>query len=125
MPSRTFGQTMRVDAWWTQPLLIFLGLLIFIVYSTWAAMQGEHYRFGPYLSPFYSPELFGDPVQSWFGLKPAWIPAWALQQATEELYDVDDPEVISQRAAQIVRGAREREDERHDEYDDPDQGGEA
>ena len=53
------------------------------------------------------------------------IPAWALEQATEELYDVDDPEVISQRAAQIARGARAREDERHDEYDDPDQGGEA
>lgn len=53
------------------------------------------------------------------------IPAWALQQATEELYDVDDPDVISQRAEQIARGAREREDERHDDYDDPDQGGEA
>ena len=52
-------------------------------------------------------------------------PAWALQQASEELQDVDDPEVISQRAKQIAREAREREDERHDEYDDPDQGGEA
>jgi len=39
-------------------------------------MQGNHYRFGPYLSPFYSPELFGDPVKSWFGLKPLWMPAW-------------------------------------------------
>jgi hypothetical protein len=53
------------------------------------------------------------------------IPAWAVQQATEELYDVEDPDVISQRAEQIAREAREREDERHDEYDDPDQGGEA
>ena len=53
------------------------------------------------------------------------IPAWALQQATEELYDVDDPDVISQRAEQIAREAHEREDERHDDYDDPDQGGEA
>src|SRR5881392_500289 len=71
-----FAQTSRRDNWWIQPLAVFLGLSTFIVYSTWAAMQGDHYRFGPYLSPFYSPELFGDPVQSWFGLKPAWIPAW-------------------------------------------------
>jgi hypothetical protein len=39
-------------------------------------MQGQHYRFGPYLSPFFSPELFGDPLRSWFGVKSAWIPAW-------------------------------------------------
>ncbi|HKW63807.1 MAG TPA: hypothetical protein VJN89_14745 [Candidatus Acidoferrum sp.] len=71
-----FAQTSRRDTWWIQPLAVFLGLSTFIVYSTWAALQGNHYRFGPYLSPFYSPELFGDPVQSWLGLKPAWIPAW-------------------------------------------------
>ena len=52
------------------------------------------------------------------------IPTWALQQATEEMYDVDDSEAISQRAREIARQAQEREDERHDEYDDPDQGGE-
>jgi hypothetical protein len=70
-----FARTSRHDNWWIQPLAVFLGFSAFIVYSTWAAMQGNHYRFGPYLSPFYSPELFGDPVRSWFGLKPAWIPA--------------------------------------------------
>lgn len=53
------------------------------------------------------------------------IPPWALQQATEELYDTEDAEVIAQRAREIAREGREREDERHDEYDDPDQGGEA
>ena len=71
-----FARTSRRDNWWIQPLAVFLGFSTFIVYSTWAAMQGNHYRFGPYLSPFYSPELFGDPVQSWLGLKPVWIPAW-------------------------------------------------
>lgn len=71
-----FAQTSRRDNWWIQPLAVFLGLSTFIVYSTWAAMQGSHYRFGPYLSPFYSPELFGDPTKSWFGLKPTWMPAW-------------------------------------------------
>ncbi len=58
---RSFGETKRRDAWWVQPLVVFLGLGTFIVYSTWAAFQGAHYRFGNYLSPFYSPELFGDP----------------------------------------------------------------
>lgn len=69
---------MRTGAWWLQPLLVFLGLSAFVVYSTWAAFQGNHYRFGPYLSPFYSPELFGDPLHSWFGAKPGWWPAWLL-----------------------------------------------
>src|SRR6267378_1911564 len=78
MPPRAFGQTMRVDAWWSQPLLIFLGLAAFIVYSTWAAFQGNHYYFGPYLSPFYSPEIFGASPHSWFGPKPVWWPGWLL-----------------------------------------------
>ena len=52
------------------------------------------------------------------------IPAWALQQAAEELYAIEDAEVIAQRARDIAREHHEREDERHDEYDDPDQGGE-
>ena len=71
-----FGQTSRRDLWWVQPLLIFLGLGTFIVYSTWAAFQGEHYRYGEYLSPFYAPELLGDPEHAWFGGKPAWFPSW-------------------------------------------------
>src|SRR5215813_1307067 len=71
-----FGSTMRPGAWWLQPLLVFLGLSAFVAYSTWAAFQGNHDRFGPYLSPFYSPELFGDPAHSWFGAKPDWFPSW-------------------------------------------------
>lgn len=72
---RSFGQTMRKGAWWAYPLLVFLGLSAFVVYSTWAAFQGEHYRFGNYLSPFYSPELLGG-TESFFGAKPSWIPDW-------------------------------------------------
>lgn len=71
-----FGQTSRRDNWWVQPLLVFLGLSTFIVYSTWAAFQGGHYRYGPYLSPFYSPELFGS-EHALFGPKPSWWPGWA------------------------------------------------
>jgi hypothetical protein len=50
---------------------------------------------------------------------------WAVNQATAELYDVDDPDVILERARELVREAEQLKDERHDEYDDPDQGGEA
>ena len=73
---RGFGETSRRDTWWIQPLLVFLGFSAFIVYSTWAAFQGNHYTSGPYLSPFYSPEIFGDSPHSWFGPKPAVWPAW-------------------------------------------------
>ena len=67
---RPFGATMRRDAWWVVPVLVFTGLSAFIVYSTWAAFQGAHYWTGPYVSPFYSPEIFGDSPHSWFGPKP-------------------------------------------------------
>ncbi|MGI8849286.1 MAG: succinate dehydrogenase, partial [Pyrinomonadaceae bacterium] len=72
---RSFGETMRRGAWWAYPALVFLCLSVFVVYSTWAAFQGEHYRFGNYLSPFYSPELLGG-TESLFGGKPEWIPKW-------------------------------------------------
>jgi hypothetical protein len=72
---RGFGATMRRDAWWVQPLLVFLGLSAFIAYSTWAAFQDAHYHAGPYLSPFYSPEVIGD-EHGWFGGKPGWWPGW-------------------------------------------------
>jgi len=69
---------MRPDVWWVQPVLVLLGLSAFIGYSTWAAFQGRHYFSGPYLSPFYSPELFGESAHSWFGPKPGWWPPWLL-----------------------------------------------
>ncbi len=73
---RAFGETSRKDAWWWQPLLVFFGLSAFIGYSTWAAFQGAHYSYGPYLSPFYSPEIFGASPHSWFGPQPGFWPAW-------------------------------------------------
>ncbi len=73
---RGFGQTSRRDAWWVAPLGVLVALSSFVVYATWAAFQGDHYTHGPYLSPFYSPEIFGDSPHSWFGPKPAWWPAW-------------------------------------------------
>ncbi len=74
---RRFGETMRRDAWWVEPLVVFTILTSFVVYATWAAFQNAHYTYGPYLSPFYSPELFGDSPHAWFGPKPDWWPALA------------------------------------------------
>ncbi|HXE79784.1 MAG TPA: hypothetical protein VNK41_03475 [Vicinamibacterales bacterium] len=73
---RGFGETSRRDAWWAYPAAVFVGLGAFVVYATWAAFQNEHYTYGPYLSPFYSPELFGASPHAWFGPKPAIWPSW-------------------------------------------------
>src|ERR1700722_6747964 len=75
---RSFGETSRRDNWWIQPALIFVGLSTFIVYATWAAFQGEYYTVPDtnYLSPFYSPVLFGPSDLAWFGSFPSWWPKW-------------------------------------------------
>ena len=75
---RRFGETKRTDVWWLQPLIVFAVFSTFIAYSTWAALQGNHYTFGSYLSPFYSPELFGDSPNVWFGPRPGWWPSWMV-----------------------------------------------
>jgi hypothetical protein len=71
-----FAQTSRPDNWWIQPLVVFTILSSFLVYATWAAFQNAHYTVGNYLSPFYSPEIWGDSPHAFFGPKPAWFPAW-------------------------------------------------
>jgi hypothetical protein len=83
---RHFGETARTDNWWIYPFFVFLGFSTFIVYSTWAALQGTdlahcYYWFGGgganYLSPFYSPTLFGSqPHPGIFGVAPAWWPGF-------------------------------------------------
>jgi hypothetical protein len=84
-PQRRFGETTRPDVWWLQPIAVFLGFSAFIVYSTWAAFHPLSngvcaYWFSGsganYLSPFFSPEIFGYSPHAIFGSKPAWWPAW-------------------------------------------------
>ncbi len=80
-----FAKTLRRDNWWVVPFLTFLGLGGFVVYATWSAFHPAVASGAPsyiwhgggahYLSPFFSPELFGSD-ESWFGAKPAWIPGW-------------------------------------------------
>lgn len=102
---RGYGETSRRDFWWVQPLAVFLGFSTFIGYSTWAAFQNDHYTYGPYLSPFYSPALFYGPTEAaqtsktrafdkptdmpptraveqahhtFIGPKPGWWPGWMI-----------------------------------------------
>ena len=76
LPRTRFGQTARRDSWWVTPVVVFVILSGFVIYSTWAALQGVNYHFGNYISPFYSPELFGDSHHAWFGPKPSWWPGF-------------------------------------------------
>ena len=79
-----FAATNRTDRWWVGPLLTVMGLGGFVVYTTWAALQGSYYFYGSYLSPFYSPPLFVDPgapgsiplEHAWIGSWPAWWPSF-------------------------------------------------
>jgi hypothetical protein len=67
---------MRPDAWWVQPVAVFLGLTVALIYLNWAAFQGEFYALGNYLSPLYSPEIFGDTSHALFGPRPNIWPEW-------------------------------------------------
>jgi hypothetical protein len=71
-----FGATSRRDGWWVKPLLVFLGFSAFVVYTTWAAFQGDHYWSGNYLSPLYAPELWGKSPHALLGREPGWWPSW-------------------------------------------------
>ena len=71
---RGWGDTERRDAWWVEAILVVIVFSSFLGYGTWAAMQNEHFEFGPYLSPFYSPLLWGESHHAWFGARPGWFP---------------------------------------------------
>jgi hypothetical protein len=76
-------RTLRTDSWWIQPLLVVIGLGVFAVYATWAALQNAHYFIEPYLSPFYSPCISTNCthadiplIGSWWNLSPAFLILW-------------------------------------------------
>lgn len=75
-------QTQRKDTWWVQPAAVFIGLGVFIVYATFRVFWGQHFFHESYLSPFYSPLLFGlndvphSVDHSWLGIMPEWMPAF-------------------------------------------------
>ena len=72
-PPRPLFATARRDTWWIGPLATAVGLLIFVVYVTWAGLIGVHYQWGPYLSPLYSPLINPE----WWPFSPAIFILWA------------------------------------------------
>ena len=74
--ARGYGETYRRDAWWVEPLVVFLVLGGFVVYATWAAFQNAHYTYGPYLSPFYSPRSGATRPTPGSGPSPRGGPRW-------------------------------------------------
>lgn len=65
--------TQRKDVWWVEPLIVAAFLSLWLIYATWAALQGKNYEWGPYLSPFYSPLL----QFSWWHFSPSLLILWA------------------------------------------------
>ena len=65
-----FGATARRDAWWVQPASSSSSSRRSSSTRPGPPSRATHYTYGPYLSPFYSPELFGARRTRWFGPKP-------------------------------------------------------
>jgi len=51
-------------------------------------------------------------------------PDWAVGQARSDLPDHSEEAVVTARAHELAAAAAALLEERHDEYDDPDEGGE-
>ncbi len=82
-----FCKTKRTDNWWAGPGVTFFVFSMFVVYTTWALWQAEHYYASPYLSPYYEPILFSNygmpgiegaaPLDhAWFGSWTSWWPSF-------------------------------------------------
>lgn len=51
------GSTARTDAWWIEPLIVAIVFTAFGLYATYRVFENNFFEVGPYLSPFYSPNL--------------------------------------------------------------------
>jgi hypothetical protein len=91
-----YGATSRKDAWWLGPIAVLVGLSLFVIYSTWAGLQGDYFEIrqetwsftgpavAPYLSPFYSPLIYDrQSPHAWIHeVKPGWWPeSWPFSAA--------------------------------------------
>ncbi|MGI8925222.1 MAG: succinate dehydrogenase [Tepidiformaceae bacterium] len=57
---RGFLSTLRTDAWWFEPVLVFVSLSVFFGWLTLSIFLDQwEYEIGPYLSPVFEPKLFG------------------------------------------------------------------
>lgn len=56
---RGFLSTLRTDAWWFEPVLVFVSLSIFFGWLTISIfLDNWEFEIGPYLSPVFEPKLF-------------------------------------------------------------------
>ena len=74
-----FGATSRRDRWSTEPLVIAIGLTIFVLYALfsafiWGPVFGVGFEVDGYLSPFFSPLLGVGVLPAW--LSPAILVLW-------------------------------------------------
>lgn len=93
--------TQRHDNWWLEPTLVAIGFGLFIIYSTFRAFEYKFFEVGPYLSPFYSPNLVEWFHLDWWKFSPAililWIPAgfratcYYYRKAYYRAYFLDPP----------------------------------
>lgn len=74
-----FGKTDRKDAWWWEQVFTIVALTVFGFYGIYRAFENGFYEVGPYLSPFYSPNLKAMFPESfeWLKLSPAFLILWA------------------------------------------------
>jgi hypothetical protein len=74
-----FGKTGRQDAWWWEQVFTVVTLGLFTVYGVYRAFENGYFEVGPYLSPFYSPNLKAMFPQAfeWLKLSPAFLILWA------------------------------------------------
>lgn len=73
-----YGKTQRHGPWWGEQAFTISALVLFGIYGIWAAAQNAHYMVGPYLSPFYSPNLAAlfPEFMSWLKFSPAFLVLW-------------------------------------------------
>jgi hypothetical protein len=58
---RGFLSTLRTDAWWFEPVLVFVSLSIFFGWLTISIFMDTvgHFEIGPYITPVFEPKFFG------------------------------------------------------------------
>jgi hypothetical protein len=73
-----YGVTERRDAWWWEQVFTLVALGGFSVYAFWAVSQNAYFEAGPYLSPFYSPNLahMFPALAQWLPFSPAFLVLW-------------------------------------------------
>jgi len=64
--------TSRTDLWWLKPAVILIAGGGAVLYLLWAAVQGENYAWGPYVSPVYAAPL----LPNWWKISPAFLLLW-------------------------------------------------